>query len=204
MRVHIAVAMPEKGGRPSVVATEVFRGPDVAGRRRWHYEVGYVERVRDQTVQGARDAVTETATKILDVRPCVFVDIGVPQGYALKRTFRSDWPESLLHVPHAYQRLKMETALFATFLEAYADGRVTFLDDISYRKDVDRALILYRGGSTSKAAEEMPSEDEGLVSALCLSLMWPSHGPEPRRLPEEEPLEGDTAMKAAIREMTTI
>lgn len=202
MRLHIAVAMPEKGGRPSVVATEVFRGPDVGGRRRWYYEIGYVERIADQTVQGARDAVTAAAIKLLDVRPCVFVDIGVPQGYALKRSFRAEWPEAQLHIPHAYQRLKMETALFATFLEAYADGRVTFLDDIPYRKDVDKALILYRGGSTSKAAEEMPSEDEGLVSALCLSLMWPSHGPDPRRLPEEEEPAGDTAMRAAIRGMT--
>lgn len=188
MRVHVAASMPEKGGRPSIVAAEVFRGPDVAGRRRWHYEIGYIERVKDQTVQGARDAVIAVTQKILDARPCVFVDIGVPQGYALKRSFRAEWPETVLHVPHAYQRLKMETALFATFLEAYADGRVVFLDDVPHRKDVDRALILYRGGTTSKAAEEMPSEDESLVSALCLALMWPSHGPDSRKLvvPEED------------------
>jgi hypothetical protein len=174
--------MPEKGGRPSIVAAEVFRGPDVAGRRRWHYQVGYVERVADMTVQGAREAVVALTTKISDVRPCVFVDIGTPQGYALRRSFRAGWNEKELHMPHAYQRLKMETALFAAFLEAYADGRVTFLDHVAFRKDVDKALILYRGGSTSKAAEEMPSEDEGLVSALCLALMWPSHGPDPRRV----------------------
>jgi hypothetical protein len=184
--MHVAVAMPEKGGRPSVVAAEVFRGPDVAGRRRWHFQVGYVDRVADMTVQGAREAIVELTAKIAEIHPCVFVDIGTPQGYALKRSFRAGWNEKDLHMPHAYQRLKMETALFAAFLEAYADGRVTFLDDVRFRRDVDKALILYRGGATSKAAEEMPSEDEGLVSALCLALMWPSHGPDPRPLRTEE------------------
>jgi len=184
MRLHVAAAMPEEGGRPSVVVTEVFRAPDIAGRRRWRFVVGHVERVRDQTVQGAREAVSSIITRISDQGPCVFVDIGTPQGLALRRSFRADWPEKTVHLPHAYPRLPRETALFAAFLEAYADGRVTFLDDVAYRSDLDKALVLYRGGKVSKAAEEMPSEDDSLVVATCLSLMWPSHGPDARIVAE--------------------
>jgi len=144
--------------------------------------VGHVDRVADQTVQGARDAVTEMVARVADERPCVFVDIGTPQGLALRRTFRAGWSRDL-HLPHAYDRQRRETVMFAAFLEAYADGRVLFLDGLPFRRDLDKALVLYRGGHVSKAAEEMPSEDEGLVIATCLSLMWPSHGPDASRAP---------------------
>lgn len=172
--------MPEEGGRPSLVVTEVYRAPDVAGRRRWRFVIGHVDRVRDQTVQGAREATTSLIRRVEDENPCVFVDIGTPQGLALRRSFRTDWPEKNVHLPHAYPRLPRETMLFAAFLEAYADRRVSFLTDVGYRKDLDKALVLYRGGKISTAAAEIPSEDESLVVATCLSLMWPSHGPDPR------------------------
>lgn len=182
MRLHIAVAMPEEGGRPSVIATEVFKAPDIDGRRRWHFFIGHAERVASQTVEGAHDAVTRLVERVADAKPCVFVDIGTPQGLALRRTFRADWPVKSLHLPHAYERTARETAMFAAFLEAYADGRVRFADGMPFRKDLDKALVLYRGGHVSKAAEEMPSEDESLVVAACLSLMWPSHGPDARAI----------------------
>ena len=68
--------------------------------------------------------------------------------------------------------------MFAVFLEAYADGRVHFREGLDFRKDLDRALVLYKSGGVAKVSDEIESEDEALVIATCLSLMWPSHGPE--------------------------
>lgn len=171
--------MPEKGGRPVIVVTEVRRAPEVQGRRRWHYVVGYVERVRQPTIQGAKARLDELVLPLRDLQPCVFVDAGTPQGMALRRSLRTGWPDEL-HRPHAYERTKFDQSMFGTFLEAYADGRITFRKDIDplVRRELDRALVLYRAGKKGDTGDELESEDEALVHAVSLSVMWPTHGAE--------------------------
>lgn len=188
MRIHVGVAMPEKGGRPAVVAAEVRRAPDgTDGKRRWHYVVGYVDRVKQQTIEGARDAVREIVDRVIDVEPCVFVDCGTAQGIALRRSMRLDWPKHI-HRPHAYERTRFDAAMFAHLLEAYADGRITFLPDLPFRKDLDRALVLFRSTGVSHAGAEQLSEDDALVFAATLAVMFPTHGPEADALdPDAEP-----------------
>lgn len=189
MRLHFAVSMPEKGGRPAVAGVEVRRAPDEKGRRRWHFVVGYVERIRTHSIQGTRDRLEDLVLPLADVSPCVFVDCGTPQGIALRRSLRVGWPEKL-HLPHAYERTRFDSTMFAQFLEAYADGRVTFRPGIDplVRKELDRALILYRAGGKSDAGDELESEDEALVHALCLGVMFSTHGPEAKDLePSPDP-----------------
>lgn len=190
--MHFAVSMPEKGGRPCVVAAEVRRAPDQQGRRRWHFVVGYVERVKSATIQGARERVRDLVLPLSDVEPCVFVDAGTPQGHALRRVIRDGWPTEL-HRPHAYERTRFDVTMFAQFLEAYADGRITFRDhiDAQTRKELDRALILYRAGGKSDAGDELASEDEAMVHALCLAVMFPTHGPDAKDLEPPPPPEED-------------
>lgn len=176
MRLRFGVAMPEEGGRPAIVAAEVLLRRGADARRRWHYNVGLVERVVSPTIQGADERVRELVLPVRDLRPCVFVDAGTPQGMALRRVLRRDWPDRELHRPHAYERTRFDATLFATFLEAYADGRVRFLDGLDHRRELDRALVLYRAGGVSKAGDELESEDEALVVALGLALSFPTHG----------------------------
>jgi len=184
VRLRIAVSMPEKGGRPTIVGCEVRAAPNAPdSRRRWHFVVGYVERVRKQTIQGARDRVMSLMASAEDERPCVFVDVGTPQGFALRRSLRDAWPKTdEIHRPHAYERTRFDSTMFATFLEAYADGRITFLDDLDFRTEIDRALVLYRSGGVKEAGDELSSEDEGLVHALSLAMMFPTHGTEADQL----------------------
>jgi hypothetical protein len=147
----------------------------------------YVERVRAQTIQGARDRVLSLMAAAEQEVPCVFVDVGTPQGFALRRSLRDTWPKTdVFHRPHAYERTRFDSTMFATFLEAYADGRITFADDLDFRGDIDRALVLYRSGGVKEAGDELSSEDEGLVHALSLSMMFPTHGTEPDPLVPEE------------------
>lgn len=188
MRLHVCVSMPEKGGRSAVAVSEVFRAPEQQGRRRWHFVVGYVERVKSHTVQGTRDRVAELTLPLKDVQPCVFVDAGTPQGFALRRSLRAEWPEEL-HRPHAYERTKFDQTMFGQFLEAYADGRITFKPTIDplVRKELDRALILYRAGGKGEAGDELSSEDEALVHAVCLATMWPTHGAAAKDLEPSPP-----------------
>lgn len=182
--------MPEKGGRPTIAAVEVRRAPDKDGRRRWHFIVGYVERVRQQNIQGARDRVMTLMAAAQGDRPCVIVDVGTPQGYALRRSMRDVWPDAPeFHRPHAYERTRYDTSMFAAFLEAYADGRITFVEGLDWRGDIDRALVLYKTGaklSAKDAGDELSSEDEGLVHALSLAMMFPTHGNEPDLLVPED------------------
>ena len=182
MRIRLAVAMPEKGGRPAIVVAEVRRSIGKDARRQWHFTVGHVERVVQQNIEGARDRVLELVTTVVGQKPCVFVDVGTPQGVALWRSIRREWPSNL-HRPHAYERTRFETAMFAVFLEAYADGRVEFLGGLEHRKELDRALVLFKGGGIAKASDELESEDEALVIATCLALMWPSHGDNAQERP---------------------
>lgn len=192
MRLHLGVAMPEKGGRPAIVAAEVRRAPDsTGGRRQWHYVVGHVSRVRSQTIEGARDELHETVGRVLDVEPCAFVDAGTPQGLALWRSTRRVWYPRL-HRPHRYDRTRFDVAMFAHLLEAYADGRITFLPDLPFRRDLDRALVLFRSEGVAKAGAEQMSEDDALVFAASLAVMFPTHGPSAADLlppddPEPEP-----------------
>lgn len=204
MRVHVCVSMPEKGGRPAIAISEVRRAPDQAGRRRWHYVIGHVERVRSHTIQGTRDRIEELTLPVKDVKPCVFVDAGTAQGFALRRSIRAGWPEDL-HRPHAYERTRFDQTMFGQFLEAYADGRITFKSGIDpqVRKELDRALILYRVGAAIKksdAGDELASEDEALVHAVCLATMWPTHGPEPKDL---EPAPDDGVVESPSVATTT-
>lgn len=182
--------MPEKGGRPTIVAAEVRRAPDKDGRRRWHFVVGYVERVRKQNIEGARDRVLTLMAATQGDRPCVFVDVGTPQGYALRRSLRDAWTDSPeFHRPHAYERTRFDQSMFAAFLEAYADGRITFVNGLDWRAEIDRALVLYKSGAkltTKEAGDELASEDEGLVHALSLAMMFPTHGQEADWMVEEE------------------
>lgn len=180
MRLRVGAAMPEKGGRACVIGLEVRRGRDTKGRREWHYVVGQVDRVQPGTVEAAAARVRSMIEPVRALRPCVMVDVGSPQGLALRQLMRNDrenpWPREL-HRPHAYPRDSREQ-LFAGFLEAYADGRVSFLPDLPYRDDLDRSLVFYLGGGAAKDGFELESEDEAMVRALGLALVWPSHGPE--------------------------
>lgn len=173
-----------------MAVVEVRRAPDQQGRRRWHFVIGYVERVKTPTIQGTVARVRELTLPLQDVEPCVFVDAGTPQGFALRRSLRAEWPEKL-HRPHAYERTKFDMTMFGQFLEAYADGRVTFKPSIDAltRKELDRALILYRAGGKSESGDELASEDEALVHAVCLATMFATHGPDAKDLeprPSEE------------------
>lgn len=191
MRLHVGVSMPEKGGRPAIVAAEVRRAPDAPdGRRRWHYVVGHVDRVRSQTIEGARAACRDLVDRVGDLEPCFFVDCGTAQGIALRRTMRLDWPKSV-HRPHRYERTRFDTSMFAHILEAYSDGRITFLPDLPFRKDLDRALVLFRSAGVGSAGAEQMSEDDALAFAASLAVMFPTHGPgadllEPPPPPEPE------------------
>lgn len=174
MRIRFGVAMPDQGGRPAVVGVEVRRVGDPKAKRKWHFTVGHVERLNPKTVEHARERVEELVGALKEHRPCFTIDVGNPQGYALRRLLRQEWP-SVVHLPHGYERTRADTALFAAFLEAYADGRVHFRDGLPHREDLDRALILYKA-TTKKDGDELASEDEALVTALCLALTWPGHG----------------------------
>lgn len=187
MRLRFCASMPEKGGRPAVAASEVRRAPDVDGRRKWHFVIGHVERVRSQTIQGTVDALRRLVLPVSDVEPCVFVDVGTPQGFALRRALRDEWPKDL-HRPHGYERTRFDQQMFASFLEAYAEGRITFREGLPHRTELDRALILYRSGGVEKAGDELSSEDEALVHAVALAVMFPTHGPAAEDLlPPPEP-----------------
>ena len=179
MRLHVGVAMPEKGGRPAIVVAEIRENPAGKGVRRWHYRVGNVERVEDRNIEKAAEALRSLVAAVVGERPCVFVDTGSPQGVALLRVLRGgDWPAELHH-PHQYRRTKADTRLFAQLLEAYAEGTSEFLPDLPHRKDLDRAMVLFRGGGARVAGDELESEDEALVIALCLAVTMPSHGIRP-------------------------
>jgi hypothetical protein len=181
--------MPEKGGRSTVSVVEVRRAPDVAGRRRWHFVLGHLEMVPSQSIEGVRDRVLDMVTPVRDLDPCVFVDVGTAQGLALRQSMRKVWPDDEIHRPHAYERTKFDNTMFANFLEVYADGRLTIRPEVGFRREMDRALVLYRatGAGTDDLLE---SEDEALVHAVSLSLMFPTHGADAADLlpppPDEE------------------
>lgn len=185
MRARFGVAMPAKGGRTAVVGVEVRERRGSDGLLDHEFVVGYVERVGSYTVDGARERVAALMNAAKDVRPCAIVDVGSPQGLALQQSLRGAYdPE--LHRPHAYPGAGMRTALFASFLRAYSEGRVRFVHGLAHRADLDRALVFYMGGGTSKDGVDLSSEDEALVVALGLAMFWPKHGPAAAKAAESD------------------
>lgn len=173
--------MPVKGGRPAVVGVEVLEGRSPDGRLEHRFVVGLVERVEPFSVEACADAVVSMRAGVADQRPCVIVDVGSPQGLALHLALRTRTPASL-HRPHAFPGTGARSPLFASFLKAYAEGRVTFEDGLRYRHDLDRALVFYQGSGVKKDGVELDSDEEALVIALGLAITWPSHGPRARGL----------------------
>ncbi len=185
MKLRLGVAMPEKGGRTAIVGTEVRYRQGEGGRREPLFRIGLVDRVTPGTIQGTRDRVAELLNLLIAHQPCAFVDAGTPQGIALRHALRGQVPRSL-HRPHTYPRTSRDQTLFAQFLRAYADGRVTFAAGLEHRLDLDRALALYGGGETKRTgAVEINSEDEALVLALTLSMAFPTHGAGDTKLERE-------------------
>lgn len=178
MRVRFGLAMAPKGGRAALIGVEVRERPGPRSRPVHEFYVGSLERLTG-TVEAAAERLTELMKAAAEVRPCAIIDIGSPQGQALHRSLRGKFPDGL-HQAHAYPGTGQRTALFAAFLEAYGDGRVTFAPDLPHRKELDKALVFYMGGGVTKHGLELTSEEEALVIALGLAIFWPKHGPAAR------------------------
>ncbi len=177
MKLRVGVALPLKGGRPSVVVTEVKerRDPDT-GRLLHHYHVGSVDRVTPYSVEAAAARIMTIIGATKEHKPCVLIDAGSPQGLALYQSMRTGYPREL-HRPHAYPGVGERGPLFSTFLQAYSAGRVSFEPNMPHRSALDRALVFYMGGGVEKSGVELSSEDESLVIATGLAMTWPKHGP---------------------------
>lgn len=188
MRLRLGVAMPVKGGRTAIVGTEVRERRDAERRLVHDFTIGQVDRVAPFTVEAARDRITGMVKAVADLHPCVIIDVGSPQGMALRQALLGQW-SSELHRPHAYPGTGARPILFSSFLQAYSQGRVHFEPNLAYRSDLDRALVFYMGGGVRQDGVELSSEDEALVVALGLSLFWPKHGPMARPF-EESPAPG--------------
>jgi hypothetical protein len=165
--------MPIKGGRPAVVAVEIFEGRGPDGRTTHRYRVGLVERITPYGIEVARDAVRDFMVGAAQYKPCVIVDTGSPAGLALHQALKTALPSSL-HRPHSYPGVGARPLLFADFLKAYSEGRVEFVPNLRFRADLDKALVFYQGGGVSKHGVEL----EALVIALGLAMAWPRHGPK--------------------------
>jgi hypothetical protein len=177
MRVRFGVAMAEKGGRSAVVGVEVLetRLPD--GRLEHTFYVGSIDRP-DGTIEGTAAVVDSLMVKASSARPCALVDVGTPQGMALRQSLLGRWTG--LHRPHAYPGTGARRDLFAAFLEAYSAGRITFAPHLPNRRDLDKSLVFYLSGGARKSGVELASEEDALVIALGLALYWPRHGPQAR------------------------
>lgn len=185
MKIRIGAAMPLKGGRPALVACEVFESRDPETKRLINvFDVGAVERITPYSVEATQEKLMSMVSGIRELEPCVLVDVGSPQGLALHQATRTGWPRGL-HRPHAYPGVGQRPALFSTFLLAYSAGRVRFEPNLDNRQALDRALVFYMGGGVEKTGVELSSEDEALVIALGLALTWPKHGPAARPLPAD-------------------
>lgn len=175
MRLRFGVAMPPKGGRTAIVGAEVRERRGAGGKLEHEYLVGSVDRVQPFTVGAARARVEELGHAFLDLRPCVLVDVGSPQGLALRQALREGWPKEL-HKPHPYLGTGDRVGLFAAFLQAYSTERVKFMPRLPHRAELEKALVLYLGGGVATTGAELSSEDEALVVALGLAMFWPRHG----------------------------
>lgn len=177
MRLRFGVSMAIKGGRTAIVAVEVKEGRDPNDQRLVHtFTVGAIERVTPFTVEAAALRIVALMNSVADHEPCVIIDVGSPQGMALRQALRGAY-NSRLHRPHAYPGTGARNPLFASFLQAYSAGHVRFQPGIKYREDLDRALVFYMGIGVAKDGVDLSSEDEALVVALGLALFWAKHGP---------------------------
>jgi hypothetical protein len=186
VKLRIGVAMPLKGGRPAIVATEIKETRDPRGRLLHHFDVGAIERITPYSVEATKARILQMVGNVREHLPCVMIDIGSPQGLALHQSMRAGYDPSL-HRPHLYQGTGiLRPELFSTFLQGYAAGRISFQPDLPGRSALDRALVFYMGGGVEKSGVELSSEDEALVVALGLAMIWPKHGPKaaPFILPE--------------------
>ncbi len=186
--------MPLKGGRPAIVATEIMesRAPD--GRLLHHFDVGAIERITPYSVEAAKAKLLAMVGATAEHFPCVMIDIGSPQGLALHQSMRAGYPRQL-HRPHLYQGTGMRGELFSTFLQGYSAGRISFQPDMPGRSALDRALVFYMGGGVEKSGVELSSEDEALVIALGLAMIWPKHGPDAAKFVDRSAV--DTASQDA-------
>ncbi len=176
VKMRVGVAMPLKGGRPAIVVSEVFEARDKeTGRLVHHYDIGDIERITPYSVEATKARIMEIVTAVREVRPCVMIDVGSPQGLALHQSMRTGYDRTL-HRPHAYPGTGMRADLFSVFLQAYSAGRVSFQPDLPGRSALDRALVFYMGGGVEKSGVELSSEDEALVVAVGLAMTWPKHG----------------------------
>ena len=179
MRLRLGVAMAVKGGRTAIVGSEVFEKRNLDGRTVYSFEIGSIDRIPG-TVEGTRDRVIDYITKLAEFKPCVMTDIGSPQGEALLRAMRDGWPKDI-HRPHAYEGVGDRKPLFSAFLHAYSNGRVVIPKKLKHRAELDKSLVFFMGSGHAKEGLELESEDEAMVVALGLSLVWPIHGQQQAR-----------------------
>ncbi len=186
-RLRVGAAMPLKGGRPALVAVEVAVGPrDPKGRPTFAFTVGHIERVSPTSVELTSERLRRLIEAVGDVRPCMMIDAGSPQGLALYQNVKAAPLDPTLHKPHAYPGTGMRTGLFASFLQSYSAGLIRFRPGLPHRAELDRSLVFYMGGGTKTDGVELSSEDEALVVALGLAITWPRHGPEASTFVPEE------------------
>jgi hypothetical protein len=177
MRLRVGAAMPLKGGRPALIAVEVTKaGRDSRGREAFDFLVGHIERVMPTSVEKTSERLLAIIRAVEDVRPCMIIDAGSPQGLALYQNVRGSGIPPALHKPHAYPGTGQRTGLFASFLQSYSEGRIRFEPGLKHRGELDRSLVFYMGGGTKTDGVELSSEDEALVIALGLAMSWPRHG----------------------------
>ena len=172
--------MAEHGGRAAIAGVEVTERRLGDGRLEHRFAVGALERP-EGTIEAVAARLRALTAAAAEVRPCSIVDVGSPQGLALRQSLRSAFPPGL-HRPHAYPGTGNRRDLFAAFLEAYSAGRIEFAPGLPHRKELDKALVFYLAGE-GKSSVKLSSEEEALVIALGLALAWPRHGPAARSLP---------------------
>ena len=170
--------MAEHGGRAAIAGVEVTERRLADGRLEHRFAVGALERP-EGTIEAVAARVRALTAAAAEVRPCSVIDIGSPQGLALRQTLRGAF-SSDLHRPHAYPGTGSRRDLFAAFLEAYSAGRIEFAPGLPHRRELDKALVFYLAGEKGKKSVELSSEEEALVIALGLALAWPRHGPAAR------------------------
>lgn len=173
MRLRVGVAMPERGGRSALVGVEVLEARQADGRLAHKFRVGLAERVAPGTIDAAMARLVSVAVPLSALGACVMVDVTTPQGQALRASVRDSLPPSG-HRPHANPGPRRD--LFASFLAAYSQHRVEFVSGLQAGPDLARALVLFGGTGRRKDGDELKSEDEALVVALCVAMSWPQHG----------------------------
>lgn len=175
MRIRIGAAMPLHGGRPAVVVSELKEETLPDGTRVIHTDIGHVARIIPFSVEATSACVADLAKKLIDHRPCVVVDTGSAQGLALYLDLRKQLPADI-HRPHSFPGTGKRNLLFTTFLQTYADDRLSFKPGLPYRVDLDRSLVFFGGSGAAKDGFELSSEDEALVLATGLSMQYAKHG----------------------------